>query len=349
VQEGMRKGALLVGVSLLALAYGYFTTLARVGGGEGHATAVAVAEMASAGPAVFFGWLADKKGMRTAALASPAAALFPLLGVTPLTVFLTLSLFYAAFVVALLAANELGAEELGASVGALSLGWALGVVAMPYLKSPAVASSAILAGSALVIYSVPNVKGRGDFLAALPKLKMFIPPLALFMGAEYVAYALTAWRFYNVADELTFVLSYAVGPGITAFLGGLLAGKALERWGPERTFLASVFAYPAVVALALLAPPPLCLISWSIPVYPFYEAGLVALVAKMVPEAKGASLGLTYSAMAIASILMAPLTRVGRLEEIAYLSIAVMIISGIILKEVIRRISGGQRPASQRP
>jgi MFS family permease len=345
----LRKKLLLLGVAMLALAYGYYTTLARVSGGEEHATAVAVAEMASAGPAVLFGWLADKKGMRVAASAAPLSAALALVGTSPPVVFLTLSLFYSAFIVALLAANEAGAEELGASVGVLSLGWALGVALMPYLKTPLVASLFFLLGSVAVLLSVPNVSGRGDFLSALPKLKKFIPPLALFMGAEYVAYALTAWRFYNVADKLTFVLAYAVGPGITAFVGGMVAGKALERWGPEKTFLFSVFAYPAVVALALLAPPPLCLVSWSIPIYPFYEAGLVALVTKMVPEAKGASLGLTYSTMAVSSILALPLTVVRGLELVATISIVMMIISGIIMKMVISHILGAQKRASPRP
>ena len=345
----MRKKPLLLGIALLAMAYGYYTTLARVSGSEEHATAVAIAEMGSAAPAVLFGWLADKKGTKVAASLAPLSGALSLLGTDPLIVFTTLSLFYSAFIMALLAANEAGAEELGTSVGALSLGWAVGVALVPYAKTLILVSVTFFVGSLLVLVSIPNEKGTMGFLAALPKLKPLILPLALFMGAEYVAYALTAWRFYNVTNSFMFVLSYAVGPGVTSFVGGLVAGKALERLGPEKVLIASVFAYPFVVALALLAPPPLCLLSWSIPVYPFYEASLVALVTKIVPEAKGASLGFTYSVMAISSLLALPLTKVRGLRAIAYLTIILMVVSGVTLKKAISRVSRALRQVSPRP
>ena len=345
----MKKKLLLLGIALLTMGYGYYTTLARVSGSEEHATAVAIAEMGSAAPAVLFGWLADRKGTKVAASLAPLSGAFSLLGTDPLTVFITLSLFYSAFIMALLAANEAGAEELGASVGALSLGWAVGVALVPYTKTLLLASVTFFVGSLLVLVSIPNEKGTMGFLVALPKLRPLILPLALFMGAEYVAYALTAWRFYNVADPSTFVLSYAVGPGVTSFFGGLVAGKVLERLGPEKVLMASVFAYPFVVALALLAPPPLCLVSWSVPVYPFYEASLVALVTRIAPEAKGASLGFTYSVMAISSLLALPLTKVRGLKTIAYLTIVLMLISGIVLKKAVSRVSRAPKPASPRP
>ncbi|ABU81592.1 hypothetical protein [Ignicoccus hospitalis] len=345
----MRKRLLLLGIALLSLGYGYYTTAARVSGDVSEAGAVAVAELASAASATFFGWLADKKGMRKASLAAPLAGPLSALGLDPLSVFLTLSFFYSAFVVALLAANEAGPEELGASVGALSLGWGAGVALVPYFRGPQVPAASFFAGSLAVVAAVPDVPGRANFLAAVPKLKRLVPPLAAFMGAEYLSYALTAWRFYELADPTTFVLSYAVGPGVTAFLGGLVAGRALERFGPERVLLGSLLAYPFVVALALLAPPPACFFAWSVPVYPFYEAGLVATVTKFVPEAKGASLGLTYTTMALSSFLMAPLTRFKDVKVIATISITLMLISTIIIKRIICPPSRARRRASPRP
>ncbi len=345
----MRKRLLILGIALLSFAYGHFTTVARVSAGEAHAVNVAVAEMASAAPAVLFGWLADKKGMRTAAALSPASAIFALMGSSPLIVFLTLSTFYAAFIVALLASYSCGEEELGAAVGTLSLGWALGVSAAAYVSDLHLSSSTFALGSLSVLLAVDNAPASSNFLDPLPTLKKFIPPLAIFMAAEYVSYALTAWRFYHITTPELFALSYAIAPGVTSFLGGILAGKALKLFGAERVFLGAIFTYPVVVLMALLAPPPFCLIAWSVPVYPFYEVGLVATVAKLCPNAKGASLGLTYSTMALSSLIAMPFTRLNNIVSVATMSVLLMVVSGIVMKKIIFHNEVVPKRASQRP
>ncbi|UXD22153.1 hypothetical protein IPA_02145 [Ignicoccus pacificus DSM 13166] len=60
---------LLIGIFALALAYGGYTTLARVSSGSPEAaSAIAFAEMLSSAPGVLAGWLGDRKGLKAPAL-----------------------------------------------------------------------------------------------------------------------------------------------------------------------------------------------------------------------------------------------------------------------------------------
>ncbi len=319
-----RTMTLMIGIFVLALAYGGYTTLARVqSGSPDKASAIAFGEMLGAAPGVLAGWLGDRKGLKVPAGLGTIAFITSYWAPTPLTVFLTLSFFYSSFISAMLEATKEG--KLGTAVSALSLGWGVGVITVPLLPVRELYSASFLIGAIATFVSVSKEPARSGLLAAIPKVGPLLIPLATFTGGEYVAYALTALRFYEVTDRIGFALAYAVGPSITAAIGGQAAESLIKRIGAERMLLYSMIAYVPVVIAALLAPPPLCLVSWSVPVYPFFEVGLISFVTKLSPEAPASALGLTYTTTSIASVVALPMT------EIKSFSAAALLSSGIML------------------
>ena len=138
-----------------------------------------------------------------------------------------------------------------------------------------------------------------------------------------------------------------MGPGLSAALGGYLAGKALKRLGAERLLLISMLAYVPVTLLSLAAPPPLCLVAWSVPIYPFYEVSLVALVSKFVPEAPASALGLTYTTMSIASIVALPFTRVNNYFTVALGTSVGITLSVLFLHLTFRALRTPRRPSGR--
>ncbi|UXD22152.1 hypothetical protein IPA_02140 [Ignicoccus pacificus DSM 13166] len=248
----------------------------------------------------------------------------------------------------MLEAYKEGEDQLGKAVSALSLGWGLGTMTVAFLPYQPLYSLSFAFGSVMVFLAVSKEPAKSGLLAAVPKLLPLLPPLALFMGAEYVVYALTALRFYEATNRIGFALAYAVGPSLTAALGGYVAGKALRKLGAERLFLISVIAYIPVTLLALASPPPICLVAWSIPVYPFYEVSLVALVSKFVPEAPASALGLTYTTMSIASIVAIPFTRIKSFRTVAIYTSIAMVLSAIFIKLSFRALRTPRRSRDRR-
>ncbi len=340
MQKGLRVKLLLAGIFLLSFAYGYYTTLARISSSSAEVTSkVALAELASSAPALLWGMLSDKLGAKRVSPLGLIAAPIALSGTSPLSVFLALSFFYAPFLVALLEASTISNEVLGEAVAFLSLGWGLGVLALSLevIGKTLLALSFIL-GSILVTLGSENRVSSFEPVKALVKLKPLILPLSLFIGAEYLAYALTALRLYEVAPSL-FALSYAILPSITSFICGYCAGKAVEAYGAERVLLASMASYPLVVFLALVAPPPLCLISWAIPIYPFYETSLISLVIRVANVSEGSALGFTYALMAISSLMVFPLTSINNITIHAIVIIAMMVMANILMWRSLKRLT----------
>jgi len=334
---GSRK--LLLGIFFLALAYGGYTTLARVSAGSpSAASAIAMGEMLGSAPGVLAGWLGDRKGLKVPAALGTIASLTALVKPSPASVFLTLSFFYSSFLAGMIEATKEGEKELGMAVSALSLGWGVGVITVPYAPILGIYAISFLIGSLVVFLGVRPEPAMSGLLAAVPKLWKLLIPLSLFIGSEYVAYALTALRFFQLTDKLGFALSYAVGPSLTATVGGYLAGMTLKRLGPERMLMLSMLAYVPVVLLALMGPPPYCLIAWSVPVYPFYEVSLVSLVTKHVPEAPASALGLTYTTTSIASLVALPMTEINSFPLIALITSMAMIISTMLLKVILNKL-----------
>ncbi len=325
---------------MLSFGYGYYTTLARIVGGNTEATSkVALAELASSAPALLWGTLADRYGAKRVAIVGLLASILAITGLKPVNVFLTLSFFYAPFLVSLLQASIYGSEVVGEAVAVLSLGWGLGIIALElYKESYMLLSISFTLGTLFVILGSTDLKSEFKPWEVILKLKPLVLPLSLFIGAEYLAYALTALRFYEVSPN-TFVLSYAIFPSITSFVCGYCAGKAVSIYGAGRVLLISMSLYPFIVLLALIAPPPWCLISWSIPVYPFYETALITLVTSVAKVSEGSALGFTYALMALSSLAVYPLTSLNSFESVAIVIVAMMALSVIMLKRSIKKLN----------
>ncbi len=312
-----RRKLLIASVALLALGYGGYTTFARVNApSPSAASQIALAEMLSSAPGVIAGWIGDRKGLRTVSSLGLLSFPLSLMQVSPVTVFLTLSSFYASFL-ALMIESSKDPKELGEAVSALSLGWGAGVIVISLNLPLYLVSASFLIGSILSVASVSKEPSKSGLLAAVPKLLPLVPPLALFMGSEYVLYALTAYRFARLTSGFEFALFYAIGPSVTSSVGGYLAGKAVEKFGPGNVFLGVMLTYSALSLIILLTPPPACLLAWSVPVYPFYEVSLVSLVSSIAREAPASALGFTYTLMAISSIVALPFTELNDLRLIA--------------------------------
>ncbi|ALU12256.1 hypothetical protein EYM_01850 [Ignicoccus islandicus DSM 13165] len=322
----MRKNALILAVALLALGYGGYTTFARVSAASPSiASQIALAEMLASAPGVIAGWIGDRKGLRFIAPIGLLSFLTSLLPVTPVTVFVTLSSFYASFLAVMIESSK-DSRELGKAVSALSLGWGLGVIVIALNFPMLLINFSFLLGTILSIVSVSAEPSQSGLLAAVPKLLPLVPSLALFMGSEYLLYTLTAYRFAQLTSGLEFALFYAIGPSVTSSIGGYVAGRVIEKVRPHVVLIGVMVAYSILSLVILLTPPPVCLLAWSVPVYPFYEVSVISLVSSIAREAPASALGFTYTLMAISSVVALPFTEVNDIGTAAIgISIAISI------------------------
>ncbi len=340
MQKALRIKLLMTGILMLSFGYGYYTTLARIVGGSAEATSkVALAELASSAPALLWGIMADRYGAKRVAAAGLLASVVAITGLKPIDVFLTLSFFYAPFLVSLLQASAYGSEVIGEAVAILSLGWGLGIIALEVFRDNYMLLSMSFAlGSLLVVIGSTDLKSEFKPWEVILKLKPLVLPLSLFIGAEYLAYALTALRFYEISPSV-FVLTYAILPSLTSFVCGYCAGKVVSSYGAGKVLLLSMSLYPFIVLLALVAPPPWCLISWSIPIYPFYETALITLVTTVAKVSEGSALGFTYALMALSSFTVFPLTSLNNFKIIATVIVVLMTLSVILLRGSLKKLN----------
>ncbi len=339
MQKTLKTKLLMLGILLLSFGYGYYTTFARISGGNAESTSrVALAELASSALALLWGILADRYGSRKVALVGLMATFIANAGTKPLEVFLTLSSFYAPFLISLLQASAYGSETLGEAVASLSLGWGLGVIALEYCRGYYdILSLSFVLGTIFVILSSERLEREFKPFEAILKLRPIVVPLSIFVGAEYLAYALTALRFYQISPSM-FVFSYAVFPSITSFICGYYAGRAVRIYGAGKVLILSMAIYPMIVVLALIAPPPWCLISWSIPVYPFYETSLISLVINLAKVSEGSALGFIYALMAFSSLVVYPLTMLNRLYLMSGIIVVLMVISVVLIRIALKKV-----------
>lgn len=227
----------------------------------------------------------------------------------------------------------LGSSSPGRSYSLFSigntLGWAAGSLAMGVIEgvsSPKIVflASSALYGAAYALFYTLLPRDTKSFRSTVDEVSksfsespyLFAAVVLATMGIE-LGFNIFAVKLRHVVEELAkpfeanlvYGLLYGFTPSLLSIPTRVLAGRLADCRDPSLLLLSAEVAYIAYFVALYTSSGVATMIVWQLPIYPFYDVGLYATVARSSPNyVKPRAIGATLTAQSVGGSLIALLS-----------------------------------------
>jgi MFS family permease len=135
----------------------------------------------------------------------------------------------------------------------------------------------------------------------------------------------------DIDPRLLYGLFYGTLPVLAGVPARFIAGRLVDRGVERHLLLASIVSYLALFLALPFTPPLLYVLLWIIPIYPFYDTSIYAVISRSTRMYEATSTGFLASVNSLAGVLIILLNTITPIRGIADYVIQVSVFLGLSL------------------
>lgn len=135
----------------------------------------------------------------------------------------------------------------------------------------------------------------------------------------------------DVDPRLLYGLFYGTLPVLAGVPARVIAGRLVDRGVERHLLLASIISYLVLFLALPFTPPLLYVLLWVLPIYPFYDTSIYAVISRSTRMYEATSTGFLASVNSLAGVLIILLNTIAPIRGIADYVIQVSVFLGLSL------------------
>ncbi|MGB9725727.1 MAG: MFS transporter [Fervidicoccaceae archaeon] len=236
-------------------------------------------------------------------VASSLLVLFPFIQITLLPIFvflfITMYMLYTPTIYGMILRKAEGSgKKLGMLLMMFSIGWTCGGFFPSLLSLTGYTDLGFLFSAILLMISAKMLLSKMEqskkledrsvsiygFKESIKYAWKIILGLILWASGYFLLSGIFSLRLYNsVNNQFEYGVYFTVITGLASIIVRPYAGKLVDKFSPYKVLLSSISAYLGLSLALIWAPPPLVVLLWILPIYPFFDTGSYSLLSRAMP------------------------------------------------------------------